>query len=484
MHVTKPPERTNPHTWSPPPRTPQHALAHRAAAALVALTLGLGGSLMMVGTASAEELVDPAPIVNVTDPGVTDPGATAPGTSEPPADGVEGPVAPEVPEVTEPEVTEPEVTDPEVTESDVTEPAAIDTAKLRDDDETIKKVQFCHWKPAEKNPYEFLDTSVNAFFNSGHNDHANDIVPPFTYSKFGEPMSFPGLNWNPETEKIWDNECEITKPTMVITPVQCVPGGESGGVTVSLYGLKKGEHYTVGIRDKDKDPIDGIDDESFTATNSTKTIEFSGLPAPGKYWAFFELDHEDYTLSQSSVNGEMKPIWMKFTLDECPPLIPTVVVDPVVCTVEGGKTSTATISLGSLTIGEEYRLSVYDDHAVLVSSFTPLEFEADAATKQVTVTGLPAPGTYRVVLEWMDEKVHDGPADMSEQSIVRPPKEELHTIEVWFSLAACPAPKPTLAYTGFDGSSLPLGLGLLTIGTALMLATRMMRREQLFPPMV
>lgn len=470
MHVTQLQERTSLEPWPPPPRMTQRAFAHRAAAALVALTLGMGGSLMLAGTASAEELVDPAPIVEITD-GTQGTEPVAPPADETPVDPAPIDPAPEEPGAVAPEVTEPESSDPAPATEEVDPQVAIIIST---------KVQFCHVTDSDSNPYTFNDTSVNGFFMSGHDDHDGDIVPPFYYLKKDEVKHFPGSNWNETGQMIWENECEIPQPKIQVTPVECLPGGETGGVSIMLTGLVPGMHYTAGVRDQHKDPIEGADDESFEATSGSKTITFSGLEAPGKYWAFVMVGE----LDDKKVDGERKPTWVKFQLEECPPLIPTVVIDPVVCTVEGGKTSSAKITLGSLTIDEEYRLSVYDDHGVLVDSFTPLEFTADAASKMLTVSGLPAPGTYKAVLEWMEDvKPHDTSASV-EQSNVRPPKEELHKVEVWFALGACPAPKPTLASTGANGSSLPVGLGLLAIGSALLMAKRLSQRQQLFPPMV
>ncbi len=467
-------------TWSPPDAD-RRPLAHRFAAATVALVLGIGGSLAMASAASAEELLPPVD----TQPSIladqTEPANPDPPADPAPGDAVTDPVLPADPTApSEPsEPSEPSAP----SEPNADEPILDDSARSTlDIDSTIvaiTKVEFCHATSSEKNPYTHNNTSVNAFFNSGHNDHDDDIVPPFWYMHKDKLHYFPGSNWDGVGQMIWNNDCEIPEPGVQVTPDQCVPGGETGGVSVMLSSLVPGLHYRVSVRDDDKDPIDGIDDETFTADAGTETVMFSGLPAPGSYWVYVTrvLDDDD------DKNGEHRGVWVPFALDECPPLIPTVTVTPAVCTVPGGTTGSATITLGSLTEDEEYLLTIYDAHGVVVSSFAPYEFTSDGSVKQVMVSGLPAPGTYRAVLEWMDDEMWDGEDD-PESSSKRPPREHHHSIETWFSLGACPPVPPKLAHTGLDVNALPLGVGLMAIGSALVVGARVLRRQTVFPSML
>lgn len=77
------------------------------------------------------------------------------------------------------------------------------------DNTTVKKIEFCHATGSESNPYNLIETSVNAFFQAGHDTHQNfeDIVPPFSYIKFGEQVDFPGLNWDAEGQAIFNAGC-------------------------------------------------------------------------------------------------------------------------------------------------------------------------------------------------------------------------------------------------------------------------------------
>ncbi|MDB5170252.1 MAG: putative serine protease, subtilase family [Candidatus Saccharibacteria bacterium] len=59
------------------------------------------------------------------------------------------------------------------------------------DDGDTKKIAFCHATGSATNPYVFIETSVNAFFQAGHIDHPNDIWPAFSYVKNGETINVP-----------------------------------------------------------------------------------------------------------------------------------------------------------------------------------------------------------------------------------------------------------------------------------------------------
>ncbi len=78
------------------------------------------------------------------------------------------------------------------------------------DSEVVTKVTFCHATPPHNAAQGWVEitTSVNAFFNAGHVDHAADIVPPFSYVKQGETVSFPGMNWDADGQAIFDNGCQ------------------------------------------------------------------------------------------------------------------------------------------------------------------------------------------------------------------------------------------------------------------------------------
>lgn len=87
-----------------------------------------------------------------------------------------------------------------------------------------KKIAYCHRTHSSTNPYVFLDTSLQAFYNSGHIDHLGpvfpqagpggfwgDIVPPNKYAP-------EGMNWTAAGQAIFNNGCQL--PTEPPAPTQ------------------------------------------------------------------------------------------------------------------------------------------------------------------------------------------------------------------------------------------------------------------------
>ena len=99
-------------------------------------------------------------------------------------------------------------------------------------DEPTKKVRICHASSSESNPYVSNEPAIanNGDLQGGHlNDigpvfPANDwgdIIPPYTYLDADDkPQTFPGYNWTPAGQAIWQNGCNVPSP---ITPtLECV----------------------------------------------------------------------------------------------------------------------------------------------------------------------------------------------------------------------------------------------------------------------
>ena len=93
-------------------------------------------------------------------------------------------------------------------------PVCVGDDMLPEDDSDSKKVKFCHATGSESNPFVLIETSVNAFYQAGHDTHQDgrDIVPPFSYKKKGQTISFPGLNWDATGQAIFSNGCVVPKP--------------------------------------------------------------------------------------------------------------------------------------------------------------------------------------------------------------------------------------------------------------------------------
>ncbi|MDJ0336446.1 LPXTG cell wall anchor domain-containing protein [Salinibacterium sp. G-O1] len=140
--------------------------------------------------------------------------------------------------------------------------------------EVEKKVEFCHATASASNPYVMVDTSVNAFYNAGHDTHQNfeDIVPPFSYVKQGQTINFPGLNWNAAGQAIFNNGCER---------VVVVPGVATASVSFIAASCTAAQQLVLGTATNAAwgtvtDPA-GSDNYSVTATATGNAFFPGGL---------------------------------------------------------------------------------------------------------------------------------------------------------------------------------------------------------------
>jgi hypothetical protein len=109
-----------------------------------------------------------------------------------------------------------------------------------------KQVRICHATASTTNPYisETPAIANNGDLQGGHLDHTGpvfpaadwgDIIPPYDYvDVLGNPQIFPGYNWTPEAQAIWQNGCNAgQKP---VTPIlECV-SVETGGAFLAHFG--------------------------------------------------------------------------------------------------------------------------------------------------------------------------------------------------------------------------------------------------------
>ena len=117
------------------------------------------------------------------------------------------------------------------------------TAARTDDDKTVR---ICHATSSQTNPYVSQSPAIanNGDLQGGHLNHTGpvfpaagwgDIIPPYTYvDQDGVTQTFPGSNWSPEGQAIWENGCEPPQPPQPpepdpITPsLDCVEPSGSG----------------------------------------------------------------------------------------------------------------------------------------------------------------------------------------------------------------------------------------------------------------
>ena len=102
-----------------------------------------------------------------------------------------------------------------------------------------KKVPICHATSSRTNPYVSESPAVanNGDLQGGHLNHKGpvfpednwgDIIPPYNYvDAEGKEQVFPGYNWSPAGQAIWQNDCDLgRKPlTPIVECVEPLPGG-------------------------------------------------------------------------------------------------------------------------------------------------------------------------------------------------------------------------------------------------------------------
>jgi uncharacterized repeat protein (TIGR01451 family) len=98
--------------------------------------------------------------------------------------------------------------------------------------ENEKKVDICHATGSDNNPYVANSPSIenNGDLQGGHLNHPNDIIPPYDYvDSDGSLQTFPGRNWSPENQAIWQNGCRpVVRPEPLIPTLQCVEETDDG----------------------------------------------------------------------------------------------------------------------------------------------------------------------------------------------------------------------------------------------------------------
>jgi LPXTG-motif cell wall-anchored protein len=108
------------------------------------------------------------------------------------------------------------------------------------EDDTDKKVDICHATSSGSNPYTENNVSVSSIITgpNGHDDHDDDIIPPFTYIKQGVPGSYPGKNWDAYGQWVYYNgsgcDNEVTPVAPTFTSAVCTGPGTYGNASYTI----------------------------------------------------------------------------------------------------------------------------------------------------------------------------------------------------------------------------------------------------------
>lgn len=199
------------------------------------------------------------------------------------------------------------------------------------------EVTFCHATPPDTaaNGYEQITTDDDGIMQQGHaSQHSADIIPPFSVGE----IEFPGQNWAPLGQAIWNNDCQAVgtlKAVKVVddqsdltawsfqldqdTPIQADASGEVdfGYVSVGVHTITE-----IGVASYSVTNISGERCEFLEATsqagatvvaNSTTTCTFSNAVDKGSITIVKDAlpdDPQDFVFSVTNMEGN------EFTLDD------------------------------------------------------------------------------------------------------------------------------------------------------------------------
>ncbi len=241
-------------------------------------------------------------------------------------------------------------------------------------DDTDKKVDICHANNGVKE-YVSQNVSVSSIITgpNGHDSHADDIIPPFTYTELGVAKSYPGKNWTAYNQLYYAAGCDepdVTPAAATFTDEICNPSGNGETITGS-YTIPSTANvsYQVSINGE---------------TATTKTAGTYAVAA-GTQVTVTPVAATGYTLV-----GDTGPWSHTFTsAGLCPENVTPAVATftDEICNPAGTGTVSGSYTIPS-TANVSYQVSINGETATTKTAGT----YAVAAGTQVTVTPVAATG--------------------------------------------------------------------------------------------
>ena len=242
-----------------------------------------------------------------------------------------------------------------------------------------KKVRICHATSSQNNPYVSNSPAIanNGDLHGGHLNHkgpvfpeANwgDIIPPYTYvDANGDTETFPGYNWSPQGQAIWELGC--TPPPKPLTPIlECVEAEPDDGFLAHFGYDNPNREITVPLENRfDPFSANGLQPTRFEPGRVEDAFQVRSGGAPLTWY----LTGNQVTATASSNRCEGSITIMKILNPKNDPgrfnlEIDDATVHGAASVGHGGNTGTVAVSAGQHTVGESAakntNLSDYDVH--------------------------------------------------------------------------------------------------------------------------
>jgi hypothetical protein len=262
------------------------------------------------------------------------------------------------------------------------------------------KVRICHASSSQSDPYTSQEPTVgnNGDLSGGHLNHTGpvfpaadwgDVIPPYTYvDANGVEQVFPGYNWTPDGQAIWQNGC--TPGRKPLTPIlECVESASGGGFLA---------HFGYG--NPNAEPVVEPFENSFAPAPEDR-----GQPtafAPGRVKDAFQVESDGgpliWTLTGNQVMASKDSRLCAGSLTVVKVLNPSddagrfnleiggVIAGGAAAVGDGGTTGTVAVSAGPHIVGESAApgtsLARYDTQIVCLSDGTVV---AESNSAQLTV---------------------------------------------------------------------------------------------------